>query len=244
MMSNFPEVVWVSASSALRRFDQPLLRHLASRHTVAHWEYSQSPDEASSLETAVVLLHDYLKHRDQPVHLIGHSTGALVALIYARRYPARVRSLTLLGVGVNPGMDWKAHYYVHRELLPCSRQMVLTQLACNLFGSQSEHLIREIVAVLEQDLDSALSIHSLVNRTRIAPGGIESPLMVCGSQEDIVIDPQQLQGWRDWLKAGDRLWECPEGSHFFHYFHPQLVGEQILGFWQSVGKRSQIKISA
>jgi len=39
-------------------------------------------DKASLLDVAVLLLHDYLKSNDQPVHLIGHSTGGLLGLLY------------------------------------------------------------------------------------------------------------------------------------------------------------------
>jgi hypothetical protein len=41
-----------------------------------------------------------------------------------------------------------------------------------------------------------------------------------------------LHDWLNWLKPEDKLWECPEGYHFFHYFYPQQVGEQILSFWE------------
>jgi hypothetical protein len=58
--------------------------------------------------------------------------------------------------------------------------------------------------------------------------------MVCGSQDDVVVDPNLLQGWQPWLKSGDRLWQCPNGRYFFHYFHPQQVSQQIVDFWSSL----------
>jgi|GEM_PF-2838428 len=71
----------------------------------------------TSLDAALVLLHDYLKEGDRPLHLLGHSTGGLLGLLYAHRYPERVRSLTLLSVGVHPAIDWQAHYYIQRQML-------------------------------------------------------------------------------------------------------------------------------
>ena len=60
------------------------------------------------------------------------------------------------------------------------------------------------------------------------------PLMVCGSKEDVIVDSNALKGWHKYLKEGDLFWECPQGSHFFHYLYPQLVGKQVFKFWQSL----------
>lgn len=241
-MTQLPDALWLNVSPALKKIDYPLLKQLSRHCSIARWEYCQNPDEPISLETALVLLQDYLKHRSSPVHLLGHGTGGLLGLLYARSYPERVGSLTLLSVGVYPAVDWQAHYYAALERLACSRAALLSQMVYTLFGQQSRGTSRELVQVLEQDLKSSLSPHTLYQRASWFPGGVSVPLMVCGSQDDWVIDPNLLQGWQTWLKAGDRLWECPQGRYFFHYFHPQRVSEQILDFWasQSVNQLAQV----
>ncbi|NET36808.1 MAG: alpha/beta fold hydrolase, partial [Cyanothece sp. SIO1E1] len=181
--SNLPDALWLTVSPSLKHFDQPLLRHLSRHITIAEWAYNQTLDEESSLSVAVSMLHDYLKSRPQPIHLLGHGTGGLVGLLYARQYPGRVRSLTLLAVGAQPAVDWKAHYYVRRQLFPCTRQIVLAQMVDALFGRQLEHRTKRLVQLLAQDLDYALSPHSLFKQTTILPGGAPIPLMVCGSRE-------------------------------------------------------------
>ncbi len=231
-MSTLPDVLWLNTSPSLQCLAQPLLCYLSHQVTIAQWEYCQSQDEGSSLDVAVLLLHKYLKSCNRPVHLIGHSTGGLLGLLYARRYPETVKSLTLLAVGVDAAVDWQAHYYMHRQLL--SRQGTLNAMAYNLFGYQNEHTIKNLVSILERDLDCSLSPHSLFQQLSVPPGGVSVPLMVCGSKDDIIVEPDALQGWRPWLKEGDRLWECLEGRHFFHFFQLQLVGEQILDFWTSL----------
>jgi len=235
-MSNLPDVVWLNTSPSLGCFAQPLLRYLSQHEITAQWDYCQSQDEASSLDVGVLLLHSYLKSCNQPVHLIGHSTGGLLGLLYARQYPERIKSLTLLAVGVDAAVDWQAHYYVHRQSL--TRQALLTAMVYNLFGYQSPGTIRCLANILERDLDCSLSPHSLFQRQSMLPRGVPVPLMVCGSMDDIIIEPCALQAWGPWLKAGDRLWECPEGRHFFHYFQPQLVAKQILNFWRSLPPQS------
>lgn len=228
------DALWLSVSPSFRRLEQPLLMNLQGDRTIAHWGYFQTPDEPSSLDVAVTLLHDYVKSCDRPLHLIGHSTGGLVGLLYARQFPQRVKSLTLLGVGVNPAVDWKAHYYTQLELLPCSRTRVLTQMVYQLFGRQRRHALAGLIELLERDLTESLSLHSLLKRFSLFPGSVPVPLMVCGGQEDTIVDPLQLQGWQPWMKAGDRSWLCPQGRHFFYATHPQISAEQIRNFWQAV----------
>jgi pimeloyl-ACP methyl ester carboxylesterase len=228
------DVLWLSVNPSFRRLEQRLLVYLSNDRGVARWGYEQIPDEPSSLDIALTLLHDCVKCCDRPLHLIGHSTGGLVGLLYARQYPKRVKSLTLLGVGVNPAIDWKAHYYAQLKLLPCSRTRILTQMAVSLFGQQCPHYLISLIETLESDLMTSLSLHSLLRQASLLPGGVPVPLMVAGGQADIVVDPMQLQGWQSWMKPGDRIWLCPNGRQFFHATHAQTTAQAILNFWHVV----------
>lgn len=226
-----PDALWLNASPSFQRFDHKLLGGLVRHAEVAHWAYYQTPDEPSSLEVAVTLLHDHIKGYDRPIHLVGHGTAGLLGLLYARQNPHRVKSLTLLSVGVNPMADWQAHYYTQLAKQSCSRQTVLARMAITLFGHQAQPLIKGWIKLLEKDLAQSLSPHSLLTRHSLCPGRIAVPLLVCGSQDDAIVDPQQLQGWKPWLKPEDRLWLCPGGRHFFQAVYPQPVANQILNFW-------------
>ncbi|MDB9524994.1 alpha/beta hydrolase [Oscillatoria sp. CS-180] len=243
-LSNTPDTLWLSVNPSFKRLEQQLLVYLNARKTVSHWGYFQSPDEPSELEVALTLLHDYMKLRDRPVHLIGHGTGGLVGLLYARKYPQRVRSLTLLSVGVNPAVDWKIHYYTQLDLLPCSRNQILTQMVHSLFGHQCEHCLSGLLKLLEEDLVGSLSVHSLVRRFSLFPGSVPIPLMACGGQEDPIVDPLQLQGWQPWLGESDRIWLCPEGRHFFHATHPQSTAAAILNFWNDIDASVDVALTS
>lgn len=229
--------LWLNVSPGLCRLDRKLLEGLARYHSLSHWAYRQTPDEPSSLDIALSRLHDYLKGSHHPVHLVGHGTGGLLGLLYARQYPHRIRSLTLLSVGVNPMVNWQAYYYSQLEKLPCSRRQILTQIAYALFGYQAPPLIHSWVKLLETDLCHSPSPHSLLKRVSLFPGGASVPLMICGGQNDPIIAPDQIQGWQPWLKPGDHIWHCPEGRHFFHAEFPQLVANQILSFWDMLTPR-------
>jgi pimeloyl-ACP methyl ester carboxylesterase len=233
-MSNSPQIIWLSTSPSLQRFNQPLLRYLSQSVPTLQWEYHQTEDEPCCFNTALDLLHNYLKGCDCPIHLAGHGTGGLLGLLYARQYPEFVQSLSLLSVGVHPAVDWQAHYYVHRQLLSCSRDAILTQMVTHLFGQQKQFAVCKLRRLLKQDLDYSLSPHTLFKRVSVPSGNVPMPLMICGGEDDIVIDPNQLHGWRDHFKPSDRLWVCPDGSHFFHCFQPEAVGQKLLEFWASV----------
>jgi pimeloyl-ACP methyl ester carboxylesterase len=238
-MSFGADVLWIGVSPALQRFHRPLMNNLSQSHSVRAWEYSQTADEPLCLETAVDLLHRYLARFAQPVHLVGHSISGLVGLLYARQYPQWVRSLTLLSVGANPAWDWQAHYYLQAQLLRCSRYVRLAQMVHNLFGHQPRSKMLALVRLLEQDLFTALSPHTLAHQLYLPPEEVPVPVCICGGEADIVIDPNLLQGWQPYLQTEDgqdRIWQCSNGGHFFHFEHPQATGEQIRDFWQTVEK--------
>ncbi|KAF3883987.1 MULTISPECIES: alpha/beta fold hydrolase [Nostocales] len=240
-MFQSPDVVWLNTSPSLQCFSQPLLSYLSHHMTIASWDYSQTEDEASPLSFAVMLLHDYLQSCTQPVHLIGHSTGGLLGLFYADRYPEKVKSLTLLAVGVDAAVNWHVHYYAHLPF--SSRQQILRSMAYNLFGYHAEFTNKRLTQILRQDLNSSLSPHSLFQRLCVPRSSVPVPLMVCGSLDDIVVEIDDLCGWQLYLKEGDRLWKCPEGKHFFHFFQPQLVAEQVLHFWKSLHLSNSVSSS-
>ncbi|MEO0946878.1 MAG: alpha/beta hydrolase [Cyanobacteria bacterium J06641_5] len=226
-----PDALWLTVSPGFQWLSERFLNCLAKRCKIARWAYSQTPDEPGSLDVAVTLLHDYIKGLDRPIHLLGHGTAGLLGLMFAQQFPTRVRSLSLLSVGVNPAMDWQAHYYTLLETLPCSRERVLAQMARTLFGPQPRSAMRDWIGLLEQDLLHSPSPHSLLGRVNLCPGSAAAPLLVCGGSNDAILDDSQFQGWESWLKDGDRLWQCPSGRHFFHGDYPYTVANRILDFW-------------
>ncbi len=238
-MSEKVENIWISANNSFQRFDAHLLRHLSRQKQVARWEYYQHQDEPSCLESALALLEDYLDSLEMPVNLIGHSTGGLIGLLYARKHPQRVKSLSLLGVGYHPEIDWQIHYHTLRLQLPCSQDIILAQMVQKVFGYQNQYNTKGLIKLLKQDLLTSPSPHSIFHRSIIPQGGIESPLMVCGCDNDDIIDGHSLMGWQQFLKSEDRLWICPRGNHFFHYFYPHDVSREILKFWQAIASENQ-----
>jgi pimeloyl-ACP methyl ester carboxylesterase len=230
MNSNF-NVLWLNASPSLKHFDRPLIQYLSKYTTVALWEYKQSKDEGSYLDKAIVLLYDFFKTYRRPVHLAGHGISGVVALVFARKYPKRVKSLTLISVAGQPANTWHAHYYVQRQLFNLNQDQVLASNVRSLFGSKPPYSMNRLITALARDLEESPHPHSLFNLVNMSQGGVSMPMMVCGSKTDPVVNTPALHHWRSMLKTNDIIWECSEGYHFFHYFYPELVGDKMLSFW-------------
>ena len=230
--------IWINANHSFKHFDGRIVRYLSRQVPIAYWEYQQQADEASSMDIALTLLHDYLKSKSEPIHLIGHGTGGLLGLLYARQYPQRVKSLTLLGVGFNPAIDWQTHYYQMRKLLPCSQEILLARMVKMMFGYQSRANVLNLIEILKKDLYTAPTGHSIYQLNRIESGVVSMPMMICGSDNDGIVDRPALDRWSDRLKEDDVLWTNSLGHHFFHYFFPEATGRQVIKFWQKIETRS------
>ncbi len=227
-----PEVLWLNTNPYLRRFNLPAIQYLSKSVDIAHWEYEQTEDEGTSIEQAVYLLNDYLSLLNKPIHLVGHSTCGLLGLLYAQKYPEKVKSLTLLGVGTNLAVDWLSYYYFWRNNWHCSQEIVLAHVAKYLFGCHSHHYRLAFIKILEKAIPYSLSNHSLYqSNSKSAIDFIQCPLMIAGCIEDKIVPWSEMQKWQSKLKPEDRLWQCPTGDHFFHYFQPELISENLLHFW-------------
>ncbi|MBF2056049.1 MAG: alpha/beta hydrolase [Cyanobacterium sp. T60_A2020_053] len=225
-----PDVLWLNTNPYLRRFNLPIIKYLSNHVSIGHWEYDITPDENSALHTAVELLREYIIVIKKPVHLVGHSTDGLLGLLLSRQYPELVKSLTLLGVGVNPEVDWVNYYYQIRKNLPCSREVALAKVAKCLFNYQNHYYQRAFVNLLDKALLYTISPHSIYEEKEILKGGITNPMMVCGSEDDLVVSRALLAQWQPYLKSEDELFVVAKGGHFFHYTCPQLTGEKIINF--------------
>nr|WP_144051215.1 alpha/beta hydrolase [Calothrix sp. PCC 7507] len=190
------------------------------------------PHCTSSIDKAVDLLSEFVDKSAESVHLAGHGMGGAIALTFSRRYPQKVRSLTLLAVATQPANTWHTHYYVQRQLFTISREQILASNVRSLFGNQPPHTTKKLITALERDLEQSPCQHSLFKLVDLPKGGVSMPMMVCGSKTDPIVNTPALDDWLNWFKPEDTIWECPKGYHFFHYFYPQQVGEQILRFWQ------------
>lgn len=257
-MNQDSNLLWLSVSPHLKCFDKRLLAQLAKVWPVRHWAYSQSIDEPCCTEVAVAALHEYISDRaaleqragnqEYKVHLLGHGVSGAIALLYARQHPERVASLTLLSVNARPSLNWQAYYYALRARLPCSREAILTRISQSLLGNQPVRLRKALSELLRKDLDSNLTLHSLVHHSAISSGSTEVPLLVCnGARDPVVFNGGQThsqESWHNEMKVGDRLWQCPEGNHFFHFRHAKETADVITEYISNLSCLASIQLKS
>ena len=152
-----------------------------------------------------------------------------------------MRALSLLSVGGYPAVYWLAHYYALRQLLPCSRDIVLAQMVRLLFGPRSYDITRLLIQMLAQDLDTGLALHSLVEHQKIEPARIQPPLLVCHGDHDAIVDTAER--WQPWLKSSDRTWVAAQGHHFFHFDQARPVAATLLDHWQRVDRLRPVSVA-
>jgi pimeloyl-ACP methyl ester carboxylesterase len=228
------DALWISASSGLKSLDQPLCRCLKAYIRIHQWDYHLRLDDPVGLDPAIDLLYDYVQTFNYPIPIMGHGLGGVLGLLFAQKFPQLVHSLTLLAVSAHPAATWHAHYYMQRLILDLSREQILLRMAQRLFGTQRCCRIRALATALGKDLDTSPVPHSLWGLVTLQGGTILTPTLICGSQDDPIVDPEALSQWQEVLKSTDQMWVCPEGRHFFHYLYPQCLADRIQEFWQSV----------
>lgn len=259
-MTPDPNVLWLSVSPYLKGFDQRLLSQLTKTAPIRRWEYCQTIDEPCSIKAVVSELHGYVESRRElertsgnhhyKVHLAGHGVSGIVGLMYARQYPEHVASLTLVSVAARPTVNWQAHYYALRQLLPCSREMVLAQMTRLLFGEQPARFAKALSQLLAKDLDSNLTLHSLAHHAHIPASSLKVPVLVCNGDRDAITSTQNEETWNSWVpsepanNASFQRWSCPEGNHFFHFYHAAAVASVIREHWSKVANPNNGSVSS
>ncbi|MEL6463017.1 MAG: alpha/beta hydrolase [Cyanobacteria bacterium J06621_15] len=231
-MSIYGEAVWVSGSPSLRGLSTPLVNNLAKYTNISGWEYIQTMDEPACIDTAVELLHSYLKTKEIPVNLIGHGIGGTIALMLARQYPQLVKSLTLLSVAAQPAKTWHVNYYQQRQIYTLSKTEALFNTLNNVFRNKYPCCLYNLIDKFNQDLENLPLMHSILKIESLPLEEVSMPLMVCGGQIDMILGYPDFHEWKKYLKPEDILWKCHQGGHFFHYFHSEIVTQQILHFWK------------
>ena len=243
------DILWLNASPRMKGLDRPMLRTLAQQYRIAQWEYFASWDRGTSFEVAQLLLQDYITQLPAdatPVHLVGHGLSGVLALEVACLFPEKIKSLVLLGVGGQIDQTWHAYYYRQRQRLASDRQMLMKQMVYQLFERPLPYPVDCLKTLLTQDLELSPNLHSSGQYLSLPERPVKVPMLVCGSLTDSIVTPETLEAWKPYLKTMDRLWLCPTGKHFFHFYHPQMVAAQLCEFWQSLAadhcSRSRSKV--
>ena len=89
--------------------------------------------DSSFFESSIGDLEETLNHLQlEQVQLVGASLGALVALMFTKRHPERVKSLTLSGITATKPSNWTE---IHRKEAAQQKELMTNEEACAYFDA-------------------------------------------------------------------------------------------------------------
>ncbi len=177
-------------------------------------------------------------------HLVGLSMGGMIAMEFYRRFPARVRSLTLSNTNAGLAVDFDAEQRAEfvrlrkepllagktpAELAPAMVSVLLSKNApesakAAIMGSisrlRTDSYIKAIEAIVEFDSSDVLAT-------------IAVPTLLVGSVDDRVTPIAAMHSMRDKVK-GATMVELP-GGHLSNLEQPDAFSGAILEFLETLG---------
>jgi non-heme chloroperoxidase len=203
-----PDVVLVHGALGDHRQWAPIAEALAPSYRVIsisrryHWPQPPPPDDRTSY-TYIAQAHDlraFLRSLGRPVHLVGHSWGAGVALLLTLAEPTAVRSLvliepafgSLIGAGT-PGL--------HAEL--ASRDALMNEIRRLVRAGDDDAAARGLVEWLQdsergfEDLPATAKDGLLANAKTIGPTfSVPPPNVTCDRLRELGVPALVLHGAR------------------------------------------------
>ena len=189
------------------------------------WGYGKSPSRPSfppknfMHEEALALAAFLDRLRLPRVHLVGHSDGASIALIFAALYPGRALSL----------VSEAAHVFVEERCLQGIRALADAQAAGTLppwlerlHGSRADGLLRAWCTAWLSDAHRRWNIEPYL-------AYIEAPLLVIQGHDDAFGTMAQVDSiLRRTRRAED--WRLDHCDHVPHAEHPKTFLERLTAF--------------
>jgi pimeloyl-ACP methyl ester carboxylesterase len=239
-----------------RKFIEALGTHFAVR-ALEHrplWGEARPPRRLRWSLFAEDLLHALEQHYDEPVWVMGHSLGAVVAVLAARRSPRRFAGLILLDPVFLP-----SRYVVQMHLMPEAGRRRIPMLRRALgrpeyfadadsafafyrskraFRGLSDEALRDYVASSKApDEEGGLrlrypgaweaAVYGSPPLVRTALRGLRLPTLGLRGRDSDTLRPEMFARWAHW-QSHATLREVP-GGHLFPLEHPRQTADTIIG---------------
>jgi pimeloyl-ACP methyl ester carboxylesterase len=197
-----------------------------------------SGSAAVGIDEQVGVLHDLIQAvlgAEEALHLVGASWGAVIAAIYAARYPDRVKFLLLASFGLQPSPQMMRVVEGARALYFSEHRSDGAKLIIETFGQRlseenKRRMILQFQNLTDEQFDSFYEhikvIDSTSHLTDYADlGKIRAKTVIVNGADDQLLDNRDLEIATQLIPRAE-LHMIPDAGHFLH-----LEREEILDIY-------------
>ncbi len=171
------------------------------------------------------------------VHLVGHSTGGVIAQWFAAENPKRLHSLVLGGTWLKPDRRFRDQFAFRKELLErlgggAYRMLgdLLSYPAPDATATKSAEMTQAERAIIAARIDALLAFDGTALAPRIA-----TPTLVVGAADDYIVPFSHSRAVADAI-AKARLVCLPDGGHFFPRTRAAAYNAALAEFFAETGR--------
>ena len=219
------QVAAFSPSFRVLTFDHRGVGHSegAPPYSVAQW----SDDVLALLDNEKV----------EKVHLVGHSTGGVIAQLFAVTYPARVRTLALGGTWLAPDRRFRDQFAFRKEMLvklggDAYRMLsdLLAYPSPEATSAAGKEMSVQERAVIAARIDALLAYDGSAIAPRIA-----QPVLVLAADDDYIVPVYHSRAVAAAI-PGAKFKRCHGGGHFFPKTRAADYNKALADFWAEAGR--------
>ncbi|MFP3322515.1 alpha/beta hydrolase [Planococcus sp. SIMBA_160] len=180
-------------------------------------------DLSNFFEDAARDLLDTLEKKEMSsIHIVGASLGALVGLFFAKRFPEKVKSLTLSGITPGKPENWNQ---MHKEDLAVQTQLLQNEEAIHHFDQLHAADWKQFLYMARND-----EWYPFEETKDLA--GIRSPILLIVGEGN----PNETTGAISYRSMHENVHVSiiPFASHLVHMEQPQLYSEVLKLFLKGI----------